>query len=175
MFRDPWRTQKIILCSGLYRSGITTCLISFHNFTFSFGVFFLAEDKAAESVLPRLEQFPREGIVASNLTIPGASGLWWEFWSCSVQGQGLDSMILVGLVQLRTFCDSLTLQLWGFCWDCKFKKKKKKIWVVYLAWWLNETEIAGVEAGRTSKLSWKRAAFLLFHESSPNWDTHTQH
>lgn len=33
--------------------------------------------------------------------------MWCEFWGCPVQGQELDSVILVALFQLRVFHDSM--------------------------------------------------------------------
>lgn len=44
-----------------------------------------------------------------------ASGTWWDFWNCPVQGQDLSSTILVGPLQLRIFCDSIPCFLCYFC------------------------------------------------------------
>lgn len=40
------------------------------------------------------------------------SSSWWDFWGCLMQGQELDSMILVRLLQLRIFYDLMTSGAW---------------------------------------------------------------
>lgn len=53
------------------------------------------------------DMLPREVVTAPSLSEFGQhSGTWWNSWSCPVQGQELNSVILTGPFQFRIYYDS---------------------------------------------------------------------